>query len=416
MSSEKASLMMGLDIDGIFKVWAPNKYKDAITKEIENLLQQRSEKLAAVYSENVEVVGLKKHITLRRNAGISVLPGTKLYLANQKGATLTGFFVGDKGLYAISTSHLDDFTGEEAMYETGNGLEVLGNIVSHVNEGDPFREACLIKVKEDQYRNISEYISQDKPNYVTDIYQENLQDIPEVRKEGLMNQGPGEFAEVQCKTIASMRVEGELLRDVVVWTTKTDVGHEGQSGSAILWKSPSCVYEHQLGAMYIGKTELDDEVVLVSHAMHATISFFEGKIQEKLGNYNPNTKPAIAIRENVTNQVDTNASHPDKTPGTKFNVMLTSARNFLHKFNKNLTEKFRRRSCSFAENISYVHLMRRKQMNTHLSNFRKRVSSGPIIGRPFTCRLRCPHPKMNACKLVFFIEIIGHSCTHVSTN
>ena len=353
--------MMGLDYDGIFKVWAPNKYKDAITEEIENLLQQRPEKLAAMYSENVKVVGLKKDITLSRNAGISVLPGTKLHLANQKGATLTGFFVGDKGLYAISTSHLDDFTGEEAMYETGNGLEVLGNIVSHVNEGDPFREACLIKVKEDQYKNISEYVSQDKPNYVTDIYQENLQDIPEVRKEGLMNQGPGEFAEVQCKTIASMRVEGELLRDVVVWTTKADVGHEGQSGSAILWKSPSCVYEHQLVAIYIGKTELDDEVVLFSHAMHATISFFEGKIQERLRNYNPNTKPAIATPENVINKVDINASHPDETPATKFNVM--SARNFLHRFNKNLTQTFRRRSCI---------------------SFRTRGYSGPINGCPVT--------------------------------
>ena len=393
MPWQTASLMTGLDEDGIFKVWAPKEHKDAISKHIKTVLVKRFGKVAAEYLKNIKVVGLTKTISFRRNAGISVLPGTKLYLGNQKGATLTGFFVGDTGLYAISTSHLNDLTGEEAMYETGTGLEVLGKIVSHVSEGCPFREACLIKINEDQYSNIYEYISEERAEFVTDIYRDSIHDIPSSRKEGLMNCRVGQFAEVQCKTIASIRVEGELLKDVVVWTTKADIGHEGQSGSAILWKSPSGVYEHQLVAMYIGKTELDDEVVLVSHAMHATISFFEGKIQEKLRSYNPNTTPtdwfpnildtynlSASVAEqvvpsnidpdNVMNQVDPNP--PNEAPDTKLHV--TSTCNILNRTDKKLHIR-KRKIC--VEKIGGIGGKNRKQAKMYKTRLSKDVICQP---------------------------------------
>ena len=378
---EKASLMTGLDEDGIFKVWAPKEHQDAITKEIEIVLQKRYGQVAAEYLKKVKVVGLKHPITLRRHSGISVLPGTKLHLANEKGTTLTGFFVGDKGLYAISTTHLDDFTGEEVMYETGNGLEVLGKIVSHVSEGDPFREACLIEIKDDQYRNISEYISEYKPDFVTDFYRENIQDIPEARKEGIMNHGPGRFAEVRCKAITSLRIDGKQLRDIVVWTTEADIGYEGQSGSAIVWKSPTRAHEHQLVAMYIGEIYLGDERILGSHAMHGTIDFFERKINSELRNYNPNTRttdlcssvmdtyfvsslvvkpllPSGVSPDNLTIQVGHNPKPPSELTQTKLDVSPT--RNNLSRACENLNARQCRKRKACIENTCNVSVKENK--------------------------------------------------------
>ena len=283
---------MGLDDDLKYKVWIPKEFKDSIYDEIEKTINKTMKNKAPEFLKHVQVVGLDKPFNIQRDAGMTLLPGLKLIFTNGAAARLTAFFTDGSDLYAISTTHLNDLTRQPVWYETEMGLFLLGKIVCHVAEGDPFREACLIKIDEARIDDISEYINDTTTSsmqrFVCDIYRGGVKTISRMRPSTLMNTDPGKFHVVKFKKVVDKYDRGQLLKDCVLWTGGQNVGQVGQSGSGFYGKSNE---EVDLVAMYIGRGEVDDKQLLVSHTMTATIDYFNSKISGSLRVYNPQTRP-----------------------------------------------------------------------------------------------------------------------------
>ena len=272
---------MGLDKDLRFKVWAPLKHHDTICTAIQLALSDKWGELATEYLEALEVTILEEGFTLNRHAGMALLPGLRLHLANGDGVKLTAFFTSGKDIYAVSTSHLENLTGHLVWYDTGADRVVLGRIAACVFEGEPFREACLIKVNADRLSDISEYITnmtrEESPRYIGDIYRGDAEDIPWVRDQGLMTSEPGHFQPLCCRAVMDVKHKGNTLQDAVVWTAVNNCGVPGDSGSGIFWKTPDGNYE--LVAMYIGRGEPQEKGLLISHTMTAALDYFNPDLQ-----------------------------------------------------------------------------------------------------------------------------------------
>ena len=302
--------MMGLDEDDKFKIWAPQHHRDGIVQEVEHTLLQNLENMAAEYLKKLEVVGLDESFKLQRHAAISLFPGTGLKLAKRLTARLTAFFTSGETLYGISTSHMENLIGEKVWFDEKH---VLGEIVSHVCEADPFREACLVQVDMEQIKHASEYMEERTSDFISGVYQGDIHDIPKERKQGLMKSEPGHMADIECKAVVDMKDGANILRDTVLW--KGNSGKPGDSGAAILWKTQGGKYE--LVAMYMGVVPLGPEKILFSHAMHSALAFFNKQTSHPLKLYNPLTKHAAGClapsAPNQNPQMTTQTFHPGNT-------------------------------------------------------------------------------------------------------
>ena len=323
---------MGLDEDLKFKVWCDKEYGEMIFSEIEKVLGNERK---TWYLKNLAVIGLETSFTLTREAGMTQLPGLKLVLSNGREVTLTAFFRGGTSLYALTSSHLEDLTGREVKYRTGPDTEqvLLGKIVAHVCEGDPFREACLVKVNAGRVGDVSEYltdITNGTPGFIHDIYRGDIDSIPVNRREGKMVVRPGQSVDVKIKCILEWRpAGGPVLKDCIFWTCPTNHGRPGESGSAILGTSLSGNIE--LMAMYIGQGGLNGQRVLVSHGIPPAIDYFSSQLHVNLQVYNPSTmaNPIQAGHQFQFHPAGGANRYQDRTPPTNLNV--TSVRNLLQR-------------------------------------------------------------------------------------
>ena len=306
---------MGLDADLKFKVWVPKEYKDPVSKDIANTLNRDHEQIASIYMSKLEVVSLEESFELVRDAGISLLPGMRLYLLNGKTIRLTAFFVRCEALYAISTTHLDDFTGEELFYDAGMGYKIaLGKIVSHVCEGDPFREACLIEIYNEQASYVSEYVVEGSLKSIRGIYRGDAGGIPEIWQHGLMNCEPEKFYKLKFKAVLDINGGGHTLKDAVVWTSSGNNGGPGDSGAGIFGKS----YDDNLDllAMYIGHGKLGNQRILISHTMQSVLDYFREHSGHQLQPYNPLVDPVTDVNKGETQTTDQLVMHPNEGSGS----------------------------------------------------------------------------------------------------
>ena len=312
----EASLLVGLDKDLKFKVWAPEDYKEAIYKEIEDTLHTSRRKKAGEYIKNIAVIGLKQPFQFERDAAVTLLPGQRLHLSNGKRVRLTAFFVAGTKVYALSTTHTDDLTGDwvkHVYYDTGTNQYntalnriALGEIVSHVCEGSPFREACLIKVYPEQLKCVSELLMEMPPRFISNIYDGEIKHLPFIREQCRMSCGPGNFSNIECIAVLDIKHKEEFFKDAVVWKPIGSAGGAGESGSGIFGLSEDG--EVELVAMYIGRGLRIYKGLLISHGMKATIDFFSEMIGQQLEIYNPETKMLDARNTSQTSELlDTSA-------------------------------------------------------------------------------------------------------------
>ena len=307
---------MGLDKDLKFKVWAPEDYKQAISKEIEDTLYTRRRKKAGEYIKNIAVIGLKQPFQFERDAAVTLLPGQRLHLSNGKGVRLTAFLVAGIKVYALSTTHTDNLTGDwvkHVYYDTGTNQYnaalnriALGEIVSHVCEGSPFREACLIEVYPEQLKSVSELLMEMPPRFISNIYDGEIKHLPFIREQCRMSCGPGNFSNIECLAVLDIKHEEEFFKDAVVWKPIGSAGGAGESGSGIFGLSEDG--EVELVAMYIGTGLTHYEGLLISHRMKATIDYFSEMIGQQLEIYNPETKMlGIGYTLQTSEPLDTSA-------------------------------------------------------------------------------------------------------------
>ena len=325
---------MGLHEDLTFKVSVPEEYKEDISEEIKSTLHAERRAKAVEYLANLEVIGMKQPFWFKRDAGVTLLPGQRLHLSNSKGVRLTAFLVAGTKVYALSTTHTDDLTGDwvkHVYYDTGTNQYnaapnriALGEIVSHVCEGSPFREACLIEVYPEQLKCVSELLMERPPRFISNVYNGETKNILAIKKRCYMSSGPENFKELTCHAVCDMQCDGQIMKDVVFWKSDTNAGGPGESGSGIFGLSQGGDLE--LVAMYIGKGMGHYDGLLISHGMKATLEYFSERIGQRLEVCNPDTKPLAAIHATHTvhsNQA-TNVSYTNEGAGLSSKDMFES--------------------------------------------------------------------------------------------
>ena len=330
----KASLLMGLHEDLKFKVSVPEEYKETISEEIKSTLHAQRSAKAVEYLTKLEVIGMKQPFWFERDAAVTLLPGQRLHLSNGKGVRLTAFLVAGTKVYALSTTHTDDLTGDwvkHVHYDTGTNQYnaalnriALGEIVSHVCEGSPFREACLIEVYPEQLKCVSELLSEIPPRFILNFYNGETKNILAIKKRCYMSSGPENFKELSCHAICDMKCNEQILKDAVLWKSDTNAGGPGESGSGIFGLSQGG--DLDLVAMYIGRGMGHYDGLLISHGMKATLEYFSERIGQRLEVCNPDTKPLAAINATHTlhpNQAS-NANYTNEGAGLSSQEMFGS--------------------------------------------------------------------------------------------